>query len=99
MLENSQSVLSFDKTPTNGVPFINTINTNGMVTLTVVGGDDHLPALAPNDSATIEIKLPTSGPTIQAAFAQNSYTIDESIGQLDLGVVFTIGPGRRGPQV
>ena len=77
---------------------INTINTDGMVTLTVVGGDDHLPALAPNDSATIEIKLPTSGPTIQAAFAQNSYTIDESIGELDLSPVFTLGPSVAAPR-
>ena len=91
-------VLKFDRTLINNVPFINTINTDGMVTLTVVGGDDHLPALAPNDSATIEIKLPTSGPTIQLAFAQNSYTIDEGIGQLDLGAVFTLGPGVAAPR-
>ena len=44
---------------------VNDINTNGMMTLTVIGGDDHLPALAPNNSATIEIKLPAMGPTIR----------------------------------
>ena len=44
---------------------VNGINTDGTVTITVVGGDDHLPALAPHDSATVQVKLPPTGPTIQ----------------------------------
>ena len=37
-------------------------NTSGNLTLTVAGGDDHLPALAPNDSASVLMKMPPSGP-------------------------------------
>ena len=37
-------------------------NTSGPLTLTVAGGDDHLPALAPDDSATVQMKVRASGP-------------------------------------
>ena len=76
----------------------NTINTNGMMTLTVIGGDDHLPALAPNNSATIEIKVPAMGPTIRVEFQEDAYTIDEGIGNLVLEVVSTIAPGVAAPR-
>ena len=77
---------------------INAINTNGMMTFTVIGGDDHLPALAPNNSATIEIKLPAMGPTIRVEFQEDAYTIDEGIGNLVLEVVSIIAPGVAAPR-
>ena len=76
----------------------NTINTNGMMTLTVIGGDDHLPALAPNNSATIEIKVPAMGPTVRIEFQEDAYTIDEGIGNLVLEVVSIIAPGVAAPR-
>ena len=38
-------------------------NTSGPLTITVAGGDDYLPALAPNDSATLQMKVAASGLT------------------------------------
>ena len=76
----------------------NTINTNGMMTLTVIGGDDHLPALAPNNSATVELRVPASGPTVRIEFQEDSYTIDEGIGNLVLEVVSIIAPGVAAPR-
>ena len=77
---------------------VNDINTNGMMTLTVIGGDDHLPALAPNNSATIEIKLPAMGPTSRVEYQEDAYTIDEGIGNLVLEVVSIIAPGVAAPR-
>ena len=69
-----------------------------MMTLTVIGGDDHLPALAPNNSATIEIKVPAMGPTVRIEFQEDAYTIDEGIGNLVLEVVSIIAPGVAAPR-
>ena len=78
---------------------INTINTDSTVTLTVVGGDDHLPALAPNNSATVlssSFRLRAQRSRIE--FQEDAYTIDEGIGQFSIGIGLHNCPGRRGPQ-
>ncbi len=79
------------------VSAINSINTDGTATVTVVGGDDHLPALAPNNSATVAAKLPPTGPSVQVSHQQLTYSSTE--GQpLSIGVVFTAGEGVAQPR-
>ena len=77
---------------------VNGINTDGTVTITVVGGDDHLPALAPNNSATVQVKLPPTGPTIQVLHQQQAYTVDEDHGVLNVGLLFSAGIGVAEPR-
>ena len=52
-------------------------NASGAVTFTVVGGDDHLPALAPNNSATVQLKVPASGNYVTISHRQTSYMVTE----------------------
>ena len=43
----------------------------------MVGGDDHLPALAPKDSASVQIKVPTSGPPARVSQPRSAYSVKE----------------------
>ena len=72
-------------------------NTSGPLTLTVTGGDDHLPALAPNDSATLQMKVPASGPSVRTTHQQSAYSVRE--GELvNERVVATTGAGVAEPR-
>ena len=69
---------------------IYTGNTSGDLTFRVSGGADHLPALAPGDSATVRMKVPASGPTVNVAHGQVDVAVTEGE-RLDLSAVFTTG--------
>ena len=88
----SSRVVYFDS------PDVNMINTDGTVTITVVGGVDHLPALAPNNSATVQVKLPPTGPTIQGLHQQQAYTVGENQGVVNVGLLFSAGVGVAEPR-
>ena len=74
-------------------------NTSGDLTATVSGGNDHLPAVAPDNSATVRMKVPASGPTVWVSHEHLSLTVNESDGTADLGVVFSTGAGVAKPRV
>ncbi len=74
-------------------------NTSGDLTATVSGGDDHLPAVAPDNSATVQMKVPASGPTVWVSHEHLSLTVNESDGTADLGVVFSTGAGVVRPRI
>ena len=76
---------------------IYTGNTSGDLTLTVSGGADHLPALAPGDSATVRMKVPASDPTVKVAHGQVHVAVTEGE-RLDLVAVFTTGSGVAQPR-
>ena len=88
----SSRVVYFDS------PDVNMINTDGTLTITVIGGDDHLPALAPNNSATVQVKLPPTGPTIQVLHQQQAYRVGEDQGVVNVGVLFSAGVGVAQPR-
>ena len=76
---------------------INTVNTDGTVTVTVVGGDDHLPALPPKESATVAVKLPPTGPSVWVSHESLSYSVTEG-DTFSVGVVFNAGEGVARPR-
>ena len=81
----------------NAAAIINSINTNGTVTLTVADSDDYLPALAPDNAATVDIKLPPTGPTVRVEHQQLTGTVTEG-DSYDAVVVFTTGTGVARPR-
>ena len=52
-------------------------NAPGAVTFTVVAGDGYLPALSPNNAATVDLKVPTSGRYVTISHRSTSYTVTE----------------------
>ena len=54
-------------------------NLSGAVTLTVVGGDDHLPALAPNNAATVQLKTPATGNYVTISHGLTSHSLTEGV--------------------
>ncbi|MCY4555060.1 MAG: SwmB domain-containing protein [Chloroflexi bacterium] len=86
-----------DVQPLAFVDAINEINTDGTATITIVGGDDHLPMPAPRNSATVEAKMPPSGPSVWVSHQQLAYSANE--GQpFSIGVVFNAGEGVAQPR-
>ena len=77
---------------------VNEINTDGTATITVVGGNDHLPALPPNNAATVRVELPPSGPTAWVSHQQQAYTVNEGESEVLVGVVFNAGEGVAEPR-
>ena len=79
-------------------------NTSGDLTATVQSNDDLLAALSPNDSATVQMKVPASGDTLQSgntlqsgytlqvAHQQASYTVTEG-NALDVTVTLNAPAG------
>ena len=59
----------------------------------MVGGDDHLPALAPDNAATIDVKVPPSGPTIQMEPLMATATVGEADGEFDIPLFAKTGTG------
>ena len=76
---------------------INSINTDGTVTLTVADSDDYLPALAPDNAATVDIKLPPTGPTVSVSHLLLAGTVTEG-NSYDAPFVFTTGAGVATPR-
>ena len=74
-------------------------NTSGDLTATVSGGNDHLPAVAPDNSVTVQMKVPASGPTVWVSHQHLNVTVNESDGTADLGVVFSTGAGVARPRI
>ena len=71
-------------------------NTSGNLTFTVAGGDDHLPALAPKDSASVQIKVPTSGPPARVS-QPRAYSVKEG-DVLNAALIATTGAGVAEPR-
>ena len=76
---------------------VNSINTDGTVTLTVADSDDYLPALAPDNAATVDIKLPPTGPTVRVEYQQPTGTVQEG-DSYDAVFIFITGTGVPTPR-
>ena len=74
-------------------------NTSGDLTATVVAGSGYVPAVAPDNSATVQMKVPASGPTVWVSHQHLNVTVNESDGTADLGVVFSTGAGVAKPRI
>ena len=74
-------------------------NTSGDLTATVSGGNGYLPAVAPDNSATVRMKVPASGPTVWVSHQHLNVTVNEDGGTADLGVVFSTGAGVVRPRI
>ena len=74
-------------------------NTSGDLTATVSGGNGYLLALAPDNSATVRMKVPASGPTVWVSHQHLNVTVNEDGGTADLGVVFSTGAGVVRPRI
>ena len=62
-------------------------------------GSGYVPAVAPDNSATVQMKVPASGPTVWVSHEHLSLTVNESDGTADLGVVFSTGAGVAKPRI
>ena len=76
---------------------VNSINTDGTVTLTVADSDDYLPALAPDNTATVDIKLPILGPTVSVGHVYLPGTVTEG-NSYDALFAFNTGTGVATPR-
>ncbi|MCY4602520.1 MAG: SwmB domain-containing protein [Acidobacteria bacterium] len=56
-------------------------NKSGDLTVTLTGDVDHLPALAPDNAATVEFKVASSGDTLSVALEQAAWSVDEGDAQ------------------
>ena len=72
-------------------------NTSGDLTATVTGGGDHLPALAPENAATVRMKVPSTGSVLTIEHARYAYSVDEGE-DVDVEVSFTTGGGVAQPR-
>ena len=60
-------------------------NTSGDLTATVSGGNGYLPAVAPDNSATVRMKVPASGPTVRVSHQHLNVTVNEDGGHCGSG--------------
>ena len=72
-------------------------NTNGDLTVTVVGRSGYAPAVAPNNAATVQVKAPASGLPLSVRFSQASWTVDEGA-TVAPTLTFTLAPGLAEPR-
>ena len=78
-------------------PSYYTGNTGGDLTATVAAGDGYAPAIAPGDSATVQMKVPTTGKTITISHARAGYTVTEG-DVVTVQVNLTTGAGVAQPR-
>ena len=77
---------------------IYTGNTSGEVTAAVTGGADHLPALAPDDTATVQVKVPASGTAVDLAFDNaNEFEVAEG-DSVDVTLTLTVAANLAAPR-
>ena len=72
-------------------------NTSGDLTATVVAGSGYAPALSPDDSATVEMKVPPSGRVALVSFGRSPYSVEEGE-SVDVEVYFTTAAGIPRPR-
>ena len=72
-------------------------NTSGDLTATVAEGAGYAPAVAPNNAATVEMKVPSSGRTLTIAHQQGAYSVTEG-GSWSVTVTFSTGVGVAQPR-
>ena len=73
------------------------MNTSGNLVATVAGGDDHLPAVAPANAATVAYKVPATGPVATVAAHQSAFSVNEA-GTARFNLVVTTGAGVAQPR-
>ena len=72
-------------------------NRSGDLTATVPEGAGYAPAIAPNDAATVQVKVPASGLSLSVRHDQTSWTVDEGA-TVTPTVTFTLAPGLAEPR-
>ena len=72
-------------------------NTSGDLTATVAEGTGYVPAVAPNNAATVDMKVPGSGRTLTIAHQQGAYSVTEG-GSWSVTVTFSAGVGVAQPR-
>ena len=72
-------------------------NTSGDLTATVAEGAGYAPAVAPNNAATVEMKVPGSGRTLTIAHQLGAYSVTEG-GSWSVTVTFSTGVGVAQPR-
>ena len=75
-------------------------NTSGTLTATVAGGEDHAPALSPDDSADVQFKVPATGHTIKLIPESGvMFTFTEGAGtHITVPLGFVTGEGVAAPR-
>ena len=64
-------------TATGTFPSTYSGNTSGDLVATVAGGDDHLPAVAPDHAATVRMKVAAAGKVAEVVLSANEYSVAE----------------------
>ena len=72
-------------------------NTSGDLTATVAEGTGYVPAVAPNNAATVDMKVPGSGRTLTIAHQQGANSVTEG-GSWSVTVTFSAGVGVAQPR-
>ncbi len=73
-------------------------NTSGDVTVTVLGDETHVPMLTPRNSATVQMKVPATGASVQMSHQQSTGLTVAEGAVLDAGVVARTGAGVARPR-
>ncbi len=73
-------------------------NTSGDLTVTVLGDYTHVPMLAPRNSATVQVKVPATGPTATVSHQQSTGLTVAEGSVLDAGMVARTGAGVARPR-
>ena len=70
-----------------------TTEMGGPLTARVRESDRYLPALPPNNVATVQVKVPSSGLAVAVTHQQDAYSVTEG-DSVTVGMVFTTAPHR-----
>ena len=73
-------------------------NTSGDLTATVSEGTGYVPAVTPNNAATVRMKVPTSGRTLTISHQQGNYLVTEGDGTVSIGATLTTGDASAEPR-
>ena len=73
---NSSNAISANNANSSFTP-VYAANASGSVTVTVAEGSGYLPAIAPNNAVTLDLKVPASGNYVTISHRQTSHTVTE----------------------
>ena len=91
------TILANDEHKTVSLPSDYSGNVSGSLTATVEARTGYLPAIAPKNAATVQMKVPASGAMVTISHQQGAYGVDEGAA-FDLDVVLRTADGVAQPR-
>ena len=91
------TILANEEHKTVSLPSDYSGNVSGSLTATVEAGTGYLPAIAPKNAATVQMKVPASGAMVTISHQQGAYSVNEGAA-FDLDVVLRTADGVAQPR-